>query len=79
MIKVNNIVKYINYANPIGSFGRVREIFEIKESNEKEREGEFLYRIDPLENNTGLIYHDLERKDILEVYSKEEDEENINE
>lgn len=78
MINVNNIVKFKTCFNPIGGFGKVREIFEIKESNKKEREGEFLYRIDPLEENTGFICHDLERKDILEVYSKEEDEESIN-
>ncbi|MDY4605398.1 MULTISPECIES: hypothetical protein [Clostridium] len=79
MIKVNNIVKFKTNVNPIGDFGKVREIFEIKESSEKERIGELLYRIDPLENNTGFSYDDIERKDILEIYSKEENEENANE
>ena len=79
MIKVNNIVKFKTNVNPIGDFGKVREIFEIKESSEKERIGELLYRIDPLENNTCFSYDDIERKDILEIYSKEENEENANE
>ena len=69
MIKIKDIVKYKTPMNPSSNWGLVKEILTIENSMIEERISKSLYRIVPLENSM-ISYYDATREEILEVYSK---------